>query len=64
MVDMSPAAITARLRQVSEAADLRPERRLDQKIDMSSAAVTRRLRRVSELRRLCIELGKLRERSS
>jgi hypothetical protein len=58
-VDMSPAAITARLQRVSDLADLRPERRLDHKIDMSPQAITDRLRRVDELNRLCQTLGAL-----
>jgi len=58
-VDMSPAAITARLKEVSRLADLRPEMRLHCKVDMSPAGVTRRLRQVSQLRDLCLELGRL-----
>ncbi len=58
-VDMSASAISARLRQVSREADLRPEQRLVQKVDMSPSALSRRLRRVSELRRLCLKLGQM-----
>jgi hypothetical protein len=57
-VDMSAAAVTARLQYVSDIADLRPERRLYGKIDMSAVGVTARLREVSELRDLCLELAK------
>ena len=56
-VDMSPRAITARLRQASELArDLSPERRLDTKIDMSAAAITARLREAAALLELCRKL--------
>jgi hypothetical protein len=57
-VDMSAAAVTARLQQVSDLADLRPERRLDGKIDMSAHGVTVRVNDVSELRDLCLALEK------
>jgi hypothetical protein len=57
-LDMSAAAVTARIRAVSDLADLRPEHRLYGKIDMSAEGVTRRLREVSELRDLCLELAK------
>ena len=56
-VDMSPSAVTARLRRVAELSTLDPARRLDAKIDMSAGAVTRRLQRVSQMRRLCLALG-------
>lgn len=56
-VDMSAAAVSARLRQVSEMSDLRPERRLDSKIDMSPQGVSRRLREASELLDLCQRLN-------
>jgi hypothetical protein len=59
-VDMSAAAITARLRQVSAHADLRSGARLDAKIDMSPAAIVRRLQEVERLRRLCLQLGRMR----
>jgi hypothetical protein len=58
--DMSPPAIDARLRRASALADLRSEHRLHAKIDMSPAAIVRRLREVERLRRLCLELGRLR----
>ncbi len=57
-VDMSAAAVTARLQLVSDMADLRPERRLFGKIDMSAAGVTGRLRTASELRDLCLVLAR------
>ncbi len=47
--DMSPQAVTERLRWVSEAR---------RRSYYSSAAVTARLRRVEELRRLCLMLGR------
>lgn len=59
-VDMSPRAITTRLRRVSESADLRTVLRLAGKIDMSPLGITRRLREVEQLRRACLSLGRLR----
>ena len=55
-VDLSPDAVTARLRMASDLADLRPGHRLDAKIDLRPAAVTARLRIASELQELCREL--------
>jgi len=55
--DMRPGSVTVRLRQVSTASNLRPERRLDSKLALSPSALTRRLRQVSELRDLCHKLG-------
>jgi hypothetical protein len=57
-VSMDPEAIHARLKQVSDLADLRPEHRLDTKIDMSPAGVLQRLRIASELRDLCNALAR------
>lgn len=59
-VDMSPSAVSARLRRCSDLADLRPGARLDAKIDMSPAAISRRLKQVEQLRRTCLALGRLR----
>lgn len=56
-VDLSPEAIVDRLKQASDASDLRPERRLDAKLDMSAAGIERRLREVSELLALCESLS-------
>jgi hypothetical protein len=56
-VDLSPEAIVDRLKQASDASDLRAERRLDAKLDMSAAGIERRLREVSELLALCESLG-------
>lgn len=55
-VDMSAAAVTGRLREVSALADLRPEHRLDAKIGLSAAAVTARLKLASDLRDFCLRL--------
>ncbi len=52
-VDMSPEAITGRLRQMSDSTDLSSDR-LGSKIDMSPEAVTRRLRKQSDLRDDCL----------
>jgi hypothetical protein len=56
-LDMSSAAVTRRLREVAEHADLHPERRLDGKIDLSPRGVCARLREASELAQLaeCLE---------
>lgn len=56
-LDMSPAAISARLRRASELSDLDPARRLEGKLDMSPGAITRRLREASELLELCRALA-------
>ena len=55
-LDMSPQAITARLREVSALSDLAPERRLEGKIDMSPPAITARLRECAALLELCEKL--------
>jgi len=57
-VDMSPEAITARLRRVSELSDLRAELRLHGKIDDSPEAVTAGLREALSLAELCLALGR------
>lgn len=56
-LDMSPEAISARLRQISALADLAPERRLEGKIDMSPQAITARLREAAALLELCEKLA-------
>jgi hypothetical protein len=56
-LDMSAEAVTARLRDVSARADLRPEHRLDAKIGLDAAAVTARLKLASALRDLCARLA-------
>lgn len=58
--DMTPFAITERLRRASALSDLTTERRLHGKIDMSPTGVTARLREVEMLRRTCTKLGRLR----
>ncbi len=60
-VDYSPAAVSARLRQVARLSDLRAENRLAYKIDMAPTAISRRLRIVSDLRRDCLALVRLGE---
>ena len=59
-LELTPQAVTARLRAVSAVADLRPEHRLDAKIGLSAADVTARLKVASELRALCLRLASLR----
>lgn len=54
-VDMSPAAVTARLRHMSELRE--PQRRAP--VDMSPAAVGHRLREVSQLRTFCVQLERI-----
>lgn len=57
-VDLSAAAIEARLREASRlAGELRAESRLATKIDLSRAGVTRRLRQASDLLELCRALA-------
>jgi hypothetical protein len=56
VVDMSRAAVSARLRTVAR---LLEERGLTSKgVDMSSAAVTSRLQSMSALSDMCLRLGK------
>jgi hypothetical protein len=55
---MTPAAVSARLREVGRLAELRADRRLETKIDMSPAAVSGRLRAVGRLAALCLRLGR------
>ena len=57
-LDMSPAAIEARVQQASELSDLRPEARLDAKLDMSPEGIARRIKEASDLNTLCELLGK------
>jgi hypothetical protein len=58
-VDLSAAAIDARLRKASQlAGSLRPELRMENKLDMSAAGVATRLKTVSELLDLCRALGR------
>jgi hypothetical protein len=53
-VDMSAAAVEARLRSASAlAGSLRPEDRLAEKIDLSPAAVAKRLQLASDLLDAC-----------
>ena len=58
-VDLSPAAVAARLRRASDlAGSLRPEDRLETKIDLTEAGVSRRLREASDLLDLCRALAR------
>jgi len=57
-VNLSAEAVTARLREASARADLRPEHRLDSQIALDAASVTARLRLASALRDLCLRLGR------
>ena len=63
MTDLSAAAVTARLRRVSEQSDLRSELRLLPKLDMTPSGITRRLEKVEALRRLCVELMRIGQRN-
>lgn len=56
MVDMSAAAVAARLRAACEAGSREPR---PPKVPMDAASITARLRSVSELRDLCLRLGGL-----
>lgn len=60
MIDMSPAAVTRRLRRMSELSSL--EMPLPSRVDMSPAAVTRRLKEMSELLKAQLRLGSGRAR--
>jgi hypothetical protein len=56
VVDMSAAAVTARLRTMSRLLD---ERGFVRKgVDMSPAAITQRLRTMAALSDMCLRLGK------
>jgi hypothetical protein len=57
-VDLSPMAVSERLRRVAELTDLCTTRRLDSKLDMRPAGVSARLRTVGQLHALCVRLGK------
>ena len=58
-VDLSPAAIAARLREASDrAGSLRPEHRLETKIDLTGAGIARRLQETSDLLDLCRALAR------
>ena len=58
-VDLSAAAIDARLRKASQlAGSLRPERRLETKLDMSGTGVANRLKTASDLLDLCRTLAR------
>lgn len=56
-LDLTPAAVTDRLRTASRLSDLSPLARLDAKLDLSPEGVTRRLREASQLLRLCQALA-------
>lgn len=56
-VDLSPAAVVARLRAAAALSDLTSSRHLATKVDISPGAVIRRLTQVAELRRLCLRLA-------
>lgn len=60
-LDMSPEAVSERLREMSRLSDLTATERLAAKVDVSPAAVTRRLRRQSALRRACLTWKRLGE---
>jgi hypothetical protein len=53
MVDMSPAAVSARLRAACQ-----PAPPTDTRVPMDAASVTARLKSVSELRELCLRLAR------
>jgi hypothetical protein len=58
-VDLSAAAIEARIRRASELTDLRPELRLHAKLDLTAEGIARRLRQVSGLLDLCRRLERV-----
>ncbi len=55
-VSMTPADITRRLVEASDASDLSADRRLEGKLDLSPRGITQRLREASELLDLCVSL--------
>jgi hypothetical protein len=55
-VSMTPADITRRLVEASDASDLSADRRLEGKLDLSPTGITQRLREASELLDLCVSL--------
>lgn len=57
MIDYSPEAIEARIREVERLTDFRPEHRLSYKVDYSPAAVEARIREVVALNEACDALG-------
>jgi len=57
-VDLSPEAVSWRLRRQSQESDLRRGSRA-YKVDMSREGVTRRLRLQSSLRTACLSWGRL-----
>lgn len=60
-VDLSPRAVSERLRRASELSNLETSKRLETKIDLSPAAVSRRLEQVSKLRSFCLSLRQVKE---
>lgn len=58
-VDMSPEAVSARLREVGAISDLEASKRLEGKIDYSPEGISARLREVEQLRRLCEGLAQV-----
>jgi hypothetical protein len=56
-VDMSPAAVSARLRRLGELCDLNAEKRLHTKVDMSAKGVSARLRAAGDALELCRRLA-------
>jgi hypothetical protein len=57
-VDMSASTVSARLRHMADATDLRASHRLDAKVDMRPSAVSRRLSTAARLASLCVRLGR------
>ena len=57
-VDMSAAAISARIREVADRSDLHVERMGEAKVDYSPAAISARIREAAQLLRLCQSLGR------
>ena len=61
MVDMTPEAITDRLKVMSQMQER--EKVIAKGVDMSPAAITGRLKMQSALTDLCLKLGQLRPQS-
>jgi hypothetical protein len=57
-LDMSPAAVSERLKRAAALSDLNVARALEGKVSLEAAALSARLRTVAQLRRLGLSLRK------
>ena len=61
--DLTPTAVSRRLREAAAASRLARGERLSAKIDMSPGAVAARLRKASALRDFCLTLARIGRRN-